>query len=163
MANKELNELTLITNSELDSSEYIYIVDPNEALDADKSKRMLISEIDKRFTNKSTGDIEETSFSALNNQTVAANVTGLAFSNGSIRAFKAILSISIDADTDLFEVVELIGIQRTSDWQMTATGVGDATGVVFTIDTSGQVQYTSTDQTGFVSNNIKFKAKVLTI
>jgi hypothetical protein len=109
----------------------------------------------------STGDIPQTSFSAANNQAVAADVTGLAFANASIRAFKAIVSVTIDATTDLFEVFELLGVQKGSSWDMSKVSTGDDSGVEFSISGAGQVTYTSSNISGFVSSTIKFRAEVL--
>jgi len=106
----------------------------------------------------SAGDISETSFSAANNQSSAANVTGLAFNNAVVRSFKAIVSVYIDATSDLFEQFELQGIQKGSQWDMSISSVGDSSGITFSITTGGQVQYTSTNVTGFSSNTVKFRA-----
>lgn len=111
-----------------------------------------------RIRKHSTGDILETSFAAANNQAVAANVTGLAFANGTVRSFKVHGSIVSDATADLFEAFELEGIQRGSDWVMSDSRTGDESEVVFTITTAGQVQYTSGNYAGFSSLTIKFRA-----
>lgn len=111
----------------------------------------------------SAGDINETSFSAANNQGAAANVTGLAFANGVVRSFKAQVSVSIDATADLFEVFELTGVQKGSSWDMAVSSVGDNSGIVFSITTAGQVQYTSTNVAGFVSDAMKFRASTTSI
>jgi hypothetical protein len=108
----------------------------------------------------SVGDINESSFSANNNQAVAANVTGLAFAAGTVRSFKALVSVAIDATSDLFETFELIGVQKTAGFEMAVSAVGDDSGVVFTITSGGQVQYTSSNISGFVANTIKFRAIV---
>jgi Tfp pilus assembly protein PilX len=106
----------------------------------------------------SAGDIQETSFSAVNNQTTVANVTGLVFANAVVRSFEAIVSVSIDATADLFEQFKLSGIQKGSSWDMSVSAVGDESGLVFTITTAGQVQYVSSNLAGFVSNTVKFRA-----
>lgn len=111
----------------------------------------------------SSGDIVETSFSIANNQAVAANVTNFAFANASIRAFKALVSVAIDADTDLFEEFDLKAIQKASSWEMSVDSVGDASQITFSITSLGQVQYTSGNYTGFVSGTMKFRAWVTTI
>lgn len=108
-----------------------------------------------------SGDISLTSFSANNNQASAADVTGLAFSNGAIRSFEALVSVSVDATSDLFEQFKLYGIQRGSDWMLSQSATGDSSGFVFTITSSGQVQYTSGIYAGFVSATVKFRAIVL--
>lgn len=108
-------------------------------------------------------DIGDTSFSAANNQSSPANVTGFLFANANVRAFKGIASVAIDATGDLFEVFEFIGIQKGSSWNMSQTSTGDDSGVDFTINSSGQVQYTSSNVTGFVSSTIKFRAWALAV
>lgn len=111
----------------------------------------------------SAGDIEETSFALANNQTTPANVTGLAFANAVVRSFKALVSVEIDATTDSFEAFELLGIQKGSGWDMTVSSTGDDSGVVFSITSAGQIQYTSTNNAGFVAGAIKFIAKTTSI
>lgn len=106
----------------------------------------------------SAGDISETSFSLSNNQVSAANVTGFAFANGSIRSFQALVSVAIDATTDLFESFEILGIQKASDWQINVSSLGDTSQVSFSITSAGQIQYTSGNISGFVSGTIKFRA-----
>lgn len=114
-------------------------------------------------TNFSVGDIILTSFAGANNQAIASDVTGLAFANGSIRAFNAIVSVSVDATSDLFEVFELKGVQRGADWSMSSQSTGDASGVIFSITNAGQIQYQSSNYAGFVSLTIKFRAEITTV
>lgn len=114
-------------------------------------------------TASSTGDLPQTSFSAANNQPTPADVTGFLFSNASVRAFRALVSVSLDATSDLFEVYELLGIQKGATWNMSQVSTGDDSGVDFTITTLGQVQYTSANSAGFVSNTVKFRAEVLNV
>ncbi len=113
--------------------------------------------------NAISGDISLTSFSAANNQVAPANVTGFAFANGTTRSFKALVSVSIDATTDLFESFEIMGVQKASSWEISVSSVGDTSGVSFTITNAGQIQYTSTNEAGFVSSTIKFRAITTTI
>jgi hypothetical protein len=106
----------------------------------------------------SPSDIQETSFALANNQASAANVTGLAFANASVRSFQAFVSVQVDATSDLFEVFELNGVQRGADWSMSVEANGDDSQVNFTITNAGQVQYTSGNYTGFTAGAIKFRA-----
>jgi hypothetical protein len=106
----------------------------------------------------SPGDISETSFSGANNQSLPADVTGLAFANATVRSFKVHGSIIVDATADLFEEFELHAIQRGSDWVMSDLRTGDESQVDFTITNAGQVQYTSASYVGFVALTIKFRA-----
>lgn len=103
-------------------------------------------------------DIEETSFSIANNQSSPANVTGFAFSNTLVKSFSAIVSVSIDATSDIFELFEIKGIQKSSEWNISISSTGDISGISFSITNTGQIQYTSNSYTGFVSGIIKFRA-----
>jgi hypothetical protein len=106
----------------------------------------------------STGDIAETSFTIADNQVAAANVTGLAFANGVVRAFECMLSILKSGNYEFFH---LRGIQTAADWYLSVTSMGDTVGVSFTITTAGQIQYVSTS-TG-ASGTAKFRAWVTTL
>lgn len=106
----------------------------------------------------SAGDIAETSFSGANNQIVAANVTGFAFANASVRSFDALVSVYINATSSLYETYKLLGVQRGADWQLQIDSTGDLAGVLFSITNLGQIQYTSSNNAGFVSMTMKFRA-----
>jgi hypothetical protein len=116
--------------------------------------------IDNKFgtIGGTTGDIAHTSFSLANNQASAANVTGLAFANGTTRAADVFYSVFVDATSDLFESGHLQVIQRGSDWTLTQSSNGDNSLVNFTINASGQIQYTTPSYSGFVSATMKFRA-----
>ena len=118
---------------------------------------------DARYNLKSTGDISETSYSITNSQTSAHNITDFAFDNAIVRSFEAEVSVKIDADADLFEKVSISGIQKSADWEISIRSLGDSTGVVFSITSAGQLQYTSLNYTGFVSGVIRFRATTLSI
>lgn len=110
-----------------------------------------------------TGDISLTSFSAANNQAAAANVTGLAFANGVVRSFEALVSVTVDATSDLFEVFTLRGVQRGSDWDLNVTSNGDDSGHVFSITNAGQIQYQNLNYAGFVSSTMSFRAIITAV
>jgi hypothetical protein len=120
-------------------------------------RKVTVAELLSNVDVGSPGDIEETSFSFANNQVSAANVTGFLL-GVNVRSFKALVSVEIDATSDLFESFELLGIQRGTDWQMSVESVGDNSQVNFTITAGGQVQYTSGNVAGFVSGTIRFRA-----
>lgn len=126
-------------------------------------KKVTIAELLAGVAVGSAGDIEETSFAVANSQAVAANVTGFAFSNSVVRSFKALISIQVDATLDLWETIELIGINKAGVFDMAQSGIGDDTGVVLTITSGGQVQYTSATYAGFVSGAIKFRATTTSV
>ena len=110
----------------------------------------------------SDGDLNETSFAGAQSAS-GASVTGLAFANGTVRGFEAIVTIEIDATADLFEEFTLKGIQRGSDWDISSSSVGDTSGIDFDISAAGQITYDSTAYAGFVSLDIKFRALTTTV
>lgn len=111
------------------------------------------------LSNFNAGDIQPASFSAANNQIVAADVTGLLFNPLSVRSFDILLSVAIDATSDLFEQFKLNGIYNGVSWYLNSSSVGDSSGIVFSITNAGQVQYTSTNVSGFVSSTFRFRAQ----
>jgi hypothetical protein len=111
---------------------------------------------------QSNGDLNETSFSGASGAS-AASVTGFNFANGSVRSFEAQVSVVVDATADLYEEFEIRGIQRGADWQITVESRGDDTSVDFNIDNTGQITYSSPVYAGFVSMDVKFRAKVTTV
>ena len=110
-----------------------------------------------------SGDISHTSFSAANNQVSAANVTGLAFANGTVRSFDATVSVSVVATASLYEAFKIQGIQKGSGWDISVSSVGDSSGFIFSITSAGQLQYTDSNYTGFTSATVKFRALVTQI
>lgn len=111
----------------------------------------------------SPGDINEDSYLFSNSQVVPESITGLAFSNAVVRSFNAVVSVSIDATSDLFEVFEINGIQKGSDWDISVSSTGDNTGISFSITNTGQIQYTSASYAGFVSGTMKFRASTTSV
>lgn len=109
-------------------------------------------------TGGSSSDIQETSFSLTNNQTTLTDITAFIFPNVNVRSFQALVSVSIDATSDLFEEFHINGIQLGSDWQISIDSTGDDSGVNFDITAGGQVQYTSNNYSGFSTGTIKFRA-----
>jgi hypothetical protein len=117
---------------------------------------------DGAWTGLGAGGSSEISFTGANNQT-NANVTGLAFANASVGAFTAIVRVVLDATSDKYEVVTLTGVQRASDWAMSAVTAGDDSGVEFSITNAGQVQYNSPNSAGFVSLTMKIKTETVSV
>jgi len=106
----------------------------------------------------SSGDLNEVSFLAANDQSTPVDITGLSFANASVRSFSGILSVSINADSNLYESFHLNGVQKGSNWSLGVMSEGDDSGIELSITNDGQVQYASTNLSGFVSNTMKFRA-----
>lgn len=122
----------------------------------------------QRLENYTGEVIEETSFAVVNNQSSAANVTGLVFDSADVHA--AFIDYRIrrvttgGGATELVEAGQLTAIYRPSTgWELSiGPSSGDDAGLVFTITSIGQVQYTSTNITGTPSvSEMKFKARCI--
>ena len=109
------------------------------------------------------GDLSDTSFSIADNQAAPANVTGLAFANGTTRSAEIHYSIVIDATADLYEKGTIQLIQKGASWDLAQAPIGDNSLVIFSVTAAGQVQYTSELYAGFVSATMKFRAETLLV
>jgi trimeric autotransporter adhesin len=87
------------------------------------------------------------SFTASNNISTPTDVGGLVFPNANVRSFQASVSVSISRSSggNLYEAFTLEGHQTDAGWTMFTTSMGDTSGVAFTITSSGQVRYTSSN------------------
>jgi hypothetical protein len=126
------------------------------------------------FTKKVTSspsDIPETSFDIAEGQGTSQDITGFTFDNDTTRAFEALVSVEIDADTDLTEFIKIYGVQNNGSWTIVrdpldGANLGDDTNINFsiaTVGTTAYVRYTSGTYTGFVSGKIKFRALTTSI
>ena len=114
----------------------------------------------------SLGDIgSERSATTGNGVVTATNIPNFAFSNAIVRGFNAFATVTIakSAGENLYATYELKGIQKGNLWQLNSTYIGDNTGVIFSIDTSGNMAYTSSSIGNFTSGTIKFKAMTTSV
>jgi hypothetical protein len=132
-----------IANGSVSSVEFQYLDGVTSAIQTQINGKVTIQ----------TGDIVVTSFTAADNQVAAADVTGFAFANGTVRSFDAQVSI-VRAST--YQVLQLVGIQKGASWEMSQSTTGDDCGLTFTITNAGQIQYVSTS-TGSTATT-KFRA-----
>jgi hypothetical protein len=106
------------------------------------------------------GDIsKERSFSLANGS--SGVVSGFAFNGSIVRGFQGIATVQVVCSdgADLYANFDLRGVQlKNSMWVMSSVFVGDQTGVDFTMNTSGQVLYTSSSIGNYTSSNVKFRA-----
>lgn len=106
----------------------------------------------------SSGDLSQATFTAADNQSSPANITGFTFANASVRSFDATVSI---VRNGTYAAYKLYGIQKGSSWAMSEAYTGDVTGITFSITTAGQIQYTSTS-TGFTSQ-VQYRAIITSV
>jgi hypothetical protein len=113
----------------------------------------------------SMGDISrERYFQAQNNVTTASVITGFAFNNAIVRAFDAVVSVTIiDGGSNKYAYYNLKGVQKASNWVLNSSYVGDSTGFTFSIDNSGQIKYTSTNIPNYVYSHVNFRALTTTV
>jgi hypothetical protein len=130
-------------------------------------ERVLDSNVDLDTGEAGVGAISETSFTIVNNQTSAADVTGLLFDGSLVEAAR--IEYSIYRNTTGVGAVELAETGEirlayspvAETWDMQRVAIGDA-GVTLTVTTLGQIQYTSSNLTGSPSASVmRFRARTL--
>ena len=104
------------------------------------------------------------SFSASNNQSSAANVTGLIFDYNNISYFEIILTINITTSTpSTLNAVYTIRGNYSSGWAIADSYIGDTTGITFSINSStGQILYTSTNISLWTSDIFRYRVEQIT-
>jgi hypothetical protein len=110
-----------------------------------------------------------TSFTLVNNQSSAANVTGLLFDKTLYRTAVAIVDVRRKTDTASSEVrashrLVLLYSAQADSWTLFDEQNGDADGLTFSVTSAGQVQYTSTNITGTNGvHNLYFCAEMFNV
>ena len=90
-------------------------------------------------------------------------ITGLAISP-SYSGFRILLTVNVDATVDVSETFDLLGTSNGTTWTMSQNSiqsVGGPANIVFTIDSGGQIKYTSTATPGFVKRTLQWLKQVL--
>lgn len=93
-------------------------------------------------------------------------LANLMFGTGVCRAFKAYVTVFIEATADVCENFVLTGVNRSlegDDWVMTYVSTGDDTNMHFTISTAGQVSYSHTTVSGFSNGTISSRSESIDI
>lgn len=150
-------------NTDTDVSGNSWVLDEDDMVSDDATKvptqQSVKAYVDNNSGNKAAGDITQTSFAFANNQSSAADVTGLSFANGTVRSFEA--QVAIDRGADGYEVYKLLGIQKSASWDMSIESVGDDAGITFSITSAGQVRYISSN--GTVGGTMLFRADTVSV
>jgi hypothetical protein len=106
-----------------------------------------------------TGSISESAANLANNQSSAISVPGLLFSNAINISVSVSYVIDVNATTKIVEtgMLSLRYDKQNSQWTMARDYTGDDSKVGLSIDSTGQVLYTTPSYPGFVSCVFKFK------
>jgi hypothetical protein len=111
-------------------------------------------------------DILQTTFNVANNQVAAANITGLIFNTGLVRSAEIYYSIYRKSTLNPSGFTESgkinIAYDNAIGWSISQGNTTGIANVYFTILSSGQLQYTSSDIDGVgYLGEMKFIAKTL--
>lgn len=151
---------TEITN--LDNSLNSYVDSQSSNLEQELRVYSDIQDLELKDELTSEGDVFESQSGLLESQS-GASVSGLSFDSLIVRSFSVLVSVEIDADADLHEEFEIHGINKGSSWEISYESTGDDSLVIFDIDNTGQVLYSSNLYTGFTSGSIKYRSITTTI
>jgi hypothetical protein len=102
-------------------------------------------------------------FAAANNIAVPTAITGLLYPTANIRSFTVTISIQQTATTNLYTQITIEGIQTVSGWSITDSYIGDDISIFFTIDSTGQIFYTSSNVAGWVSTTLNYRSTSFSI
>lgn len=129
------------------------------------SKRILYSlgNITANSIATGTSNTFSGSFSASNNVSSPSQVTGLLFQTGTVKSFRALVTVTVSTSGgNLNEYVDIEGNYTDAGWSIFTSSLGDVSGVTFSIGSTGQVNYTSTNVVNWSSTTIRFSATVVT-
>ena len=96
------------------------------------------------------------SFIAANNVSSPANVTGLSFTSTSSFSINLTINIQTSSSLNLYASYSLEGLYKDGTWTLLKSYAGDATGIVFSITNTGQIQYTSTNLASWISTTFRY-------
>jgi hypothetical protein len=108
-------------------------------------------------------DILVTSATLANNQLVAANIPGLLFNVSEVQGIEVDCFIIRTYDSGISvatERIKILGDYNGSAFSISQESSND-TGVVISVDNSGQFKYTSSDLPNHISSVIRFRAKTI--
>ena len=107
----------------------------------------------------SPGDLTEYSFYAANNQSSQASINGFYFDSLSVQSFIAQITIILTRTTSVLRALVILkGVNTSYGWILRNEYIGDTTGIQFFCNNFGQINYTSTNITNWVSTKINFRA-----
>ena len=103
-------------------------------------------------------------FNAQNNVFSPDDIIGFNFSDTITKSFSAMACVNITTISDEFDALyEIKGLRKRNGWIIDYKYIGDDVGVNFYIKNNGQIQYTSLNNTNWLSSTIKFRALTTTL
>ena len=154
------NNLTVTTgNVTISTNDYSPIIGATSA----SGGSIIFNTVD---VSPSLGDISrERMYNTANAQTAASLITGFSFNNSIVRAFDAVVSVTVltNNNTHKYSYYNLKGVQKSGNWVVNSSYVGDATGYTFSITNAGQIQYTSTSVGNYTNSYVSFRALTTSI
>ena len=98
------------------------------------------------------------SFAAANNVVSETDITGFLLSNSVFGSFTSSINVKLVTLTQSLNAMYYIeGTQTSSGWIINDSVFGDDIAITFSITSSGQLQYTSVNQTGWISTTINYQ------
>jgi hypothetical protein len=150
----QLSDLNLATGLTAGS-----IVATNSNITSVTASNLIVgSKLDFGFSKQFSG-----SFTAANNVTSASSITGLSFPNASVVSFSIqfVASVTRSVGGTLYEHFMLDGIQTNSGWVLYVSSEGDVSGVTLSVNSSGQITYTSSNQANYSSSAFRYAVNQL--
>jgi hypothetical protein len=120
-------------------------------------KQLVVKDVDVTPNKEDIG--AERFFNPQNNISSPVDIIGFSFTESITKSFSAIASVNIVTTLDEFDALyEIKGLRKRNKWIIDYSYIGDNVGVDFYIKNNGQIQYTSINNTEWVSSTMKFRA-----
>ena len=125
-------------------------------------KQLVVKDVD--ITPNKEDISAERIFNAENNVLLPDDITGFNFSDTITKSFSAMTCVNIITTSDEFDALyEIKGLRKRNGWIIDYKYIGDDIGINFYIKNNGQIQYTSLNNSNWLSSTIKFRALTTTL
>ena len=91
------------------------------------------------------------------------DIPSLAFA-ALLKGFRAIITVNVDADTNLSETFEILGTYDGTSWSISQTSIANTNGaanITFDITSAGQMRYSSTSTAEFTKRTLVWSVLAL--
>lgn len=104
------------------------------------------------------------SFTAANNVISASNISGFILNNTVFGSFTSTINVNLVTSTQNLNAQYTIeGTKTNSGWTIIVSILGDDTGINFTMNNSGQLQYISSNQISWISTIINYQVSAINL